>query len=61
MIDLALLVLADNRMGPEEEILVSEMERWEVPYLVIHNKSDRIPADHELKEKVHKSVGKDIG
>jgi len=60
VIDLALLVLADNRMGPEEEILVSEMERWEVPYLVIHNKSDRIPADHELKEKVHKSVGKDL-
>jgi [FeFe] hydrogenase H-cluster maturation GTPase HydF len=59
-IDLALLLLSGNNFGPEEKMLVSEFERWEVPFLVIHNKSDLQPADSQLKQQVLDDTGKAV-
>jgi [FeFe] hydrogenase H-cluster maturation GTPase HydF len=59
-IDLALLLLSGNNYGPEEKMLVSEFERWEVPFLVIHNKSDLQPADSQLKQQVLDETGKAV-
>jgi [FeFe] hydrogenase H-cluster maturation GTPase HydF len=59
-IDLALLLLAENSYGPEEKLLVAEFERWEVPFLVIHNKSDLQPADRRLKQQVLDDTGKAV-
>jgi len=50
-IDLAILVLATNLFGEPEELLIKELEKWEVPWIVVHNKSDLIEADLSLKQQ----------
>ncbi|MDF1571447.1 MAG: [FeFe] hydrogenase H-cluster maturation GTPase HydF [Bacteroidales bacterium] len=50
-IDLAVLVLAANLFGEPEELLINELEKWEVPWIVVHNKSDLVGADHSLKKQ----------
>ena len=39
-VDLALLVLAGNIFGPFEEELIAGFEEYDIPYIIIHNKSD---------------------
>ena len=39
-IDLAILVVAHNTFGEPEQKLISEFKRLEVPFFLIHNKSD---------------------
>ncbi len=39
-VDLAILVIAHNRFGAPEIKLISEFHRLDVPFFIIHNKSD---------------------
>lgn len=50
-IDLAVLVLTANLFGEPEEQLIGELEKWEVPWIVVHNKSDIQEADPALAER----------
>lgn len=50
-IDLAVLVLASNLFGEPEEQLIEELEKWEVPWIVVHNKSDLEQAGQTLREQ----------
>lgn len=50
-IDLAVLVLTGNLFGEPEEKLVEELEKWEVPWIVVHNKSDLQDANPGLKDR----------
>lgn len=59
-IDLGLLVITDNQFEKEEESLVDQLAKWEVPFLVIHNKSDRVPSGNALRQKILNSLGKEI-
>jgi [FeFe] hydrogenase H-cluster maturation GTPase HydF len=59
-IDLALLVISGNLFEAEEEALVAELDRWEVPFLILHNKSDQAPAGDALRQKILKSLGKEV-
>jgi len=51
-VDLALLVLAENNFGKEEEQLILTFNKNELPFLVVHNKSDLEPGSIQLKEKI---------
>jgi [FeFe] hydrogenase H-cluster maturation GTPase HydF len=51
-VDLAILVIAHNRFGEPEEKLISEFNRLDVPYFIIHNKSDL----ERLGEKTRNSI-----
>jgi [FeFe] hydrogenase H-cluster maturation GTPase HydF len=59
-IDLGILLLADNRFGTEEDYIVEQFNRWEVPFLVVHNKSDQEVASDLLKQKVLRVTGREI-
>lgn len=50
-IDLAVLVLTENQFGAPEEQLIGELEKWEVPWIVVHNKADLQQAAPEFREK----------
>lgn len=50
-IDLAVLVITSNQFEAPEESLVTELEKWEVPFVVVHNKSDIEPASPEMEER----------
>jgi len=59
-IDLALLVLAENNYGPEEALLISEFEHWEVPYMIVHSKSDLETAGSQLRDQILNATGKEV-
>jgi len=57
-IDLAILVITGNKFEAEEEALLGEFNKWEIPVLILHNKSDLIPLDPVTsKELEYKSSG----
>jgi [FeFe] hydrogenase H-cluster maturation GTPase HydF len=59
-IDLGILVLADNRFEEEELNIIEQLKKWEVPYLIVHNKSDLGIPGKELKTKVKDLTNKEI-
>lgn len=59
-IDLGILVLAENRFDEEEEKIITQLDKWEVPYLILHNKSDLTPLGDPLKKRISRYNGKDI-
>jgi [FeFe] hydrogenase H-cluster maturation GTPase HydF len=59
-IDLGILVLAENSFDQEEIKIIEQLNKWEVPFLVVHNKSDLEPAGDPLKQKVKSETGRDL-
>jgi len=59
-IDLGILVLAENRFDKEEAAIIEQLDKWEVPYLVIHNKSDLEAVSDSMRQEVKSETGRDI-
>lgn len=55
VIDLAILVIAQNKLEQEEERLIEEFRKWDLPFLVIHNKSDLEPLQESVQSKAMQS------
>lgn len=55
--DLAVLVITRNRFGAEEEQLTERLRRLEIPYLIIHNKSDLEPLSPALEKRLTAQYG----
>lgn len=60
LIDLAILVLSDNRFDDHEVKLTEEFGILDVPYVIVHNKSDLSPVTDELRSKVRSLTGLEI-
>jgi [FeFe] hydrogenase H-cluster maturation GTPase HydF len=60
LIDMAVVVISGNSFGDHEAKLVSEMESLEIPYLIVHNKSDIYPVSDGLRQEVMRLTGRDI-
>jgi [FeFe] hydrogenase H-cluster maturation GTPase HydF len=52
-VDLAILVIAHNLFGEPEEKLISEFKRLDVPYFIIHNKSDLERLGEKTRAEIH--------
>ncbi len=59
-IDLAILVITSNDFGVFEEALIADFKRFDVPFLIIHNKRDLVPLDESLKSNLIKKYNTDI-
>ncbi len=59
-IDLGILVLAENLFNEEEEAIIGMFDKWEVPYLVVHNKSDLAPLQPQLKDRLKDIYEQDV-
>jgi [FeFe] hydrogenase H-cluster maturation GTPase HydF len=59
-IDLAIIVIVDNSFGEFENDLVSQFNKFDVPFIFIHNKSDLNPLRMELKERIKQEFQTDI-
>jgi [FeFe] hydrogenase H-cluster maturation GTPase HydF len=59
-IDLGIVVLAQNTFDQEEATIIEQLNHWEVPYLVIHNKSDLEPLSEQVRQKVISDTGQTI-
>lgn len=53
-IDLGILVLAENQYNEEEDFVIQQLDKWEVPYLMLHNKSDLQAASASFKNRMSK-------
>jgi [FeFe] hydrogenase H-cluster maturation GTPase HydF len=51
-VDAAILVIADNIFGDEEKKLIEEFNRYEISFLVIHNKIDLIPLNPKTQQEI---------
>ena len=59
-IDMAILVLSDNRFGNFEEELLDEFYEYGVPCMFLHNKEDRIKLDTTLKQMISRRFNKSV-
>ncbi|MDR1005899.1 MAG: [FeFe] hydrogenase H-cluster maturation GTPase HydF [Bacteroidales bacterium] len=58
-IDMAVLVIADNAFGDDERMLINNFKHYKVPFVIVHNKSDKVDLNEDLKQRLEKeySVG----
>jgi [FeFe] hydrogenase H-cluster maturation GTPase HydF len=52
-IDVAIVLSADNLWGEMEEEIIRQLTGLQIPYLILHNKSDLTPLSASLKEKLN--------
>ncbi len=60
LIDLAILVLTGNRYDSYEAELVKEFGVLDIPFVLVHNKSDIEPLDVSFRNEIKNSTGKEI-
>lgn len=60
LIDLAILVLTDNMFDDFEKDLIREFNRLDVPYVLVHNKSDIVPLTDSFRRKIKDITGQDL-
>ncbi len=60
LIDLAILVLSGNRFESFEAELVREFGVLDIPYVLVHNKSDVEPLTDSFREEVRNLTGSEI-
>lgn len=60
LIDLAILVLTGNRYESYEAELVKEFGVLDIPFLLVHNKSDIEPLDVSFREEIRNITGRDV-
>jgi len=59
-IDLGVVVLAANIFNEEEEAIIGLFDKWEVPFLFVHNKSDLAPLLPQLRLKLEERYEQDV-
>jgi [FeFe] hydrogenase H-cluster maturation GTPase HydF len=60
-IDFALLVITNNEFSNEEISLIEEFKKYDLPFLIVHNKNDINPLEDTLRLKLINSYGcKDV-
>ena len=60
LIDLAILVLTGNRYESYEAELVKEFGVLDIPFLLVHNKSDIEPLDSSFREEIRNITGREV-
>jgi [FeFe] hydrogenase H-cluster maturation GTPase HydF len=60
IIDLAILVLSGNEFGTYEADLTKEFSLLDIPYILIHNKSDIVPLTDTFRHQVKNHTGLEI-
>ncbi|HNQ67497.1 MAG TPA: [FeFe] hydrogenase H-cluster maturation GTPase HydF [Bacteroidales bacterium] len=55
-IDMAILVFSENNFGSFENSLIREFNKLDIPYILIHNKSDIVKLESSLSKKIAKST-----
>lgn len=57
IIDLALIVIADNLWGRFEDDLIRSFNEKDIPFIIIHNKSDITPPEKKFLLNIHSITG----
>jgi len=57
IIDLAMLVVTHNKWGEFEEKILGKLKSLDIPYIIIHNKSDLEQITEAFKDKIRSVAG----
>jgi [FeFe] hydrogenase H-cluster maturation GTPase HydF len=60
IIDLALLVVTENSWGKYEDDLIAKFRTQDIPFIIIHNKSDIYQPTAHFREEVREKTGADL-
>jgi [FeFe] hydrogenase H-cluster maturation GTPase HydF len=60
IIDLALLVVIENSWGEYENDLIKKFNDQDLPFIIIHNKSDLVEPSVEFRERIKFNTGSDL-
>ena len=60
IVDLALLVVTENSWGEYEDDLIKKFHEQDVPFIIIHNKSDLVEPSSEFIERIKFNTGSDL-
>jgi [FeFe] hydrogenase H-cluster maturation GTPase HydF len=60
LIDLALLVVSDNEWGSFEEFLVERFNDQDIPFIIIHSKSDLEEPTEDYNRRVKSATGSEL-
>jgi [FeFe] hydrogenase H-cluster maturation GTPase HydF len=60
IIDLALLVITENSWGEFEDDLISKFNRQDIPFIIIHNKSDLQEPSPKFKATVKSTTSQEL-
>lgn len=52
IIDIALLLISNNLIGKEEEEVIQQFKRYELPYIIVHNKADIQPLNAICRQQL---------
>lgn len=52
-IDLAIIVITGNEIGKFENELISQFQKFDVPFIFVHNKSDISPLDRQFQTSIN--------
>jgi [FeFe] hydrogenase H-cluster maturation GTPase HydF len=57
IVDLALLIVTDNTWGDDEDHLIKKFNDRDIPYIIIHSKSDIVQPTPQFNKKVLAATG----
>lgn len=60
IIDLALLIVTENTWGEYEDDLVDRFRNHDIPFIIIHNKSDLKEPAEDFRKKIKSITGNDL-
>ena len=60
LIDLAIVVAVDNDLTETEIDLIHRLNVYNTPFIVIHNKRDRMPSTHLFRERIRTEFGTEV-
>lgn len=59
-IDLGILVLAGNTFDGEEENIIQQLNKWEVPFIVVHNKADQEKSTESFRKRIGENYQQEV-
>jgi len=59
-IDLAIIVITNNEIWKFENELISQFNKFDVPYIFVHNKSDLAPLNSELRDHIRNNLQTEV-
>ncbi|NOR86237.1 MAG: [FeFe] hydrogenase H-cluster maturation GTPase HydF [Bacteroidales bacterium] len=59
-IDLAILIITENLLGNFEEELIERFSKFDIPYIIVHNKSDIFPVNEQFRAKMSSLLQQEI-
>jgi [FeFe] hydrogenase H-cluster maturation GTPase HydF len=60
LIDLAILVTTNNEIDVPEQKMIAEFKKADIPYIIVHNKSDIHALKPELRQAISESLNQKI-